>query len=381
MICRQVVLGPAPWEARELLPLAEADPHLVLVFGSVERLRSPGCLDGLRAAFPEVPLVGCSTAGEISGQGVTEKTCVVTTVTFQGATTVQVVEASVASMGTCREAGVALGQALEKQGLRAVLLFGLGVGVNGSAILAGLIAEVGEGVPISGGLAGDDGAFQETLTVGPSGISPQGLVAVGLYGEDLVLAHGSCGGWAPFGPARKVTRSQENILYELDGEPALNVYKRYLGEYAKGLPTSGLLFPLEIQNQERGSLGLIRTILGVDEAQGYLVLAGDIEAGGYLRLMHASTDDLVDGAEEAARLIGDQRSGRAGGGLGLLVSCVGRRLIMGDSVDEEIEVVGDTLGKATTLAGFYSYGEFAPLGGSVCKLHNQTMTVTYLGER
>ena len=381
MECRQVVLGPAPWDAGLLLPLAEANPQLVLVFGGVEFLRPPECFDQLRSAFPGVSLVGCSTAGEISGQGVTEGTCVVTAVTFQGAATVQVVEAAVASMDTCREAGVALGRALKKQGLRAILLFGKGVGVNGSAILAGLIAEVGAHMPISGGLAGDDGAFKETLTLGPSGISAQGLVAVGLYGEDLVLSHGSCGGWAPFGPARKVTRSQENILYELDGEPALNVYKRYLGEYAKGLPTSGLLFPLEIQNQQRGSLGLIRTILGVNEAQGYLVLAGDIEAGGYLRLMHASTDDLVDGAEQAARLVGDQRSGGAGRGLALLVSCVGRRLIMVDAVEEEIEAVGNTLGKATTMAGFYSYGEFAPLGGAECKLHNQTMTVTYVGER
>lgn len=381
MECRQVVLGPLPWEAGRLQPLADLNPQLVLVFGSVESLHPPECLRQLQAAFPGVPLVGCSTAGEISNQGVTEKTCVVTAVRFHGEVAVQVIEAAIGSMDTCREAGVALGRALRKPGLRAVLLFGKGTGVNGSAILAGLVSEIGGQVPISGGLAGDDGAFLETLTLGPSGLSRQGLVAVGLCGESMLVSHGSCGGWAPFGPARMVTRSRENILYELDGEPALNVYKRYLGEHAKGLPTSGLLFPLEILDRERSRVGLIRTILGVDEAEGYLVLAGEIEAGGFLRLMHASTDDLVDGAEEAARRVGDQRSGGAGVGLALLVSCVGRRLVMGDGVEEEIEVVGETLGKATTLAGFYSYGEFAPLSGTDCRLHNQTMTVTYLGER
>ncbi|MCX6547715.1 MAG: FIST C-terminal domain-containing protein [Acidobacteria bacterium] len=381
MECRQVLHGSAPLEGGLLLPLTELKPHLVLAFGSVACLRSPGYFAALQDAFPGVPLVGCSTAGEISNRGVSEQSCVVTAVRFHGEVGIRVAEATIPGMDSCRGAGVVLGAALQGPNLCAVLLFAKGVGVNGSAILAGLASQVGGQVPITGGLAGDDGAFLETLTLGPSGTSSEGAVAVGLYGTGLVLTHGSCGGWAPFGPARKVTRSRENILYELDGEPALNVYKRYLGEHAKGLPNSGLLFPLELLNPERGRLGLIRTILGVDEAEGYLVLAGDVEAGGYLRLMHASTDDLVDGAEQAAELAGSQRLSGAGQGLALLVSCVGRRLVMGDAVGEEIEVVGAALGKATTLTGFYSYGEFAPLGGTECKLHNQTMTVTCIGER
>ncbi|MEI7614662.1 MAG: FIST N-terminal domain-containing protein [Betaproteobacteria bacterium] len=381
MECRQALHGSASLDGGHLLPLAELGPQLLLVFGSVSCLRSPDYFAQLQGAFPGVPLVGCSTAGEISDRGVSEQSCVLTAVKFQGDVAVRVVEAAIASMDSCRSAGVALGAALQGPNLCAVLLFAKGVGVNGSAILAGLASQVGDQVPISGGLAGDDGAFVETLTLGPSGVSKEGAVAVGLYGTDLILSHGSCGGWAPFGPARKITLSKENILYELDGEPALNVYKRYLGEHAKGLPNSGLLFPLELLDPERGSVGLIRTILGVNEAEGYLVLAGDIEAGGFLRLMHASTDDLVDGAEQAAQLAGTPQSGGAGQSLGLLVSCVGRRLVMGDAVEEEIEVVGAALGKATTLAGFYSYGEFAPLGGTECKLHNQTMTVTCIGER
>ncbi len=381
MECRQALHGSASLDGGHLLPLAELGPQLLLVFGSVSCLRSPDYFAQLQRAFPGVPLVGCSTAGEISDRGVSEQSCVLTAVRFHGDVAIRVAEAAITSMDSCRSAGVALGAALQGPNLCAVLLFAKGVGVNGSAILAGLASQVGDQVPISGGLAGDDGAFVETLTLGPSGVSKEGAVAVGLYGTDLILSHGSCGGWAPFGPARKITLSKENILYELDGEPALNVYKRYLGEHAKGLPNSGLLFPLELLDPERGSVGLIRTILGVNEAEGYLVLAGDIEAGGFLRLMHASTDDLVDGAEQAAQLAGTPQSGGAGQRLGLLVSCVGRRLVMGDAVEEEIEVVGAALGKATTLAGFYSYGEFAPLGGTECKLHNQTMTVTCIGER
>lgn len=380
MECRQLLHGASLPDGSQLSPLAELAPQLVLAFGSVEVLRTPGYLALLEDTFPGVPLVGCSTAGEISSQGVSEQTCTLTAVRFHGDVTLRVAEASLPSMASCQGAGAALGAALQAPGLRAVLLFAKGVQVNGSAILAGLAAQVGEQVPISGGLAGDGGAFVETLTLGPSGLSKDGAVAVGLFGPGLVTSHGSCGGWAPFGPARKVTRSRENILYELDGEPALNVYKRYLGEHAKGLPGSGLLFPLELLSSDRGRVGLIRTILGVDEAEGYLVLAGDVESGGYLRLMHASTDDLVDGAEQAALAACTHPAKRPGQGLALLVSCVGRHLVMGDAVEEEVEAVAATLGKRMTLSGFYSYGEFGPLGKSDCKLHNQTMTVTCIEE-
>jgi hypothetical protein len=170
------------------------------------------------------------------------------------------------------------------------------------------------------------------------------------------------------------------VLYELDGEPALAVYKRYLGEHAKGLPASGLLFPFAMLGDDHSASGLIRTILGVDEAAGSLTLAGDIEANGYLKLMHSNTDALVDGAEAAAQAAQAMLTPK-GTGLALLVSCVGRKLVMGGRVDEEVEAVGDVFGLGATLTGFYSYGEISPSEGlSECKLHNQTMTITYLSE-
>jgi hypothetical protein len=202
-----------------------------------------------------------------------------------------------------------------------------------------------------------------------------------LYGESLSLGHGSFGGWSPFGPARKVTRCENNVLFELDGEPALGVYKRYLGEHAKDLPASGLLFPFAMLGSDHSEVGLIRTILAVNEVDGSLTLAGDIDPDGYLRLMHASTDALVEGAEAAAQAAKTMFEGD-GHGLALLVSCVGRKLVMGGRVDEEVEAVGDVFGQGAVLAGFYSNGEISPFTGEVaCKLHNQTMTITYLSEK
>lgn len=359
--------------------LATFSPDLVLVFASLELLA--GIAPLVASRFPQAHRAGCSTAGEIAAAQ-TQDGAVVTALRFAQTRLVQA-STRLLGMEDSHAAGVRLGRQLPTEGLRAVLLFGQGVHINGSALLAGMTEVLGIGLPITGGLAGDGGAFSRTLVLDDQGAASDTLVAIGFYGEHLHFCHGSFGGWSPFGPPRKVTRAQGNVLYELDGEPALAVYKRYLGEHAAGLPASGLLFPFAMLGPDHDEIGLIRTILGVDEAAGSLTLAGEIDPEGYLKLMHASTDALVDGAEaaaEAARAMSsDANAGRPG--LALLVSCVGRKLVMGGRVDEEVEAVAAVFGPQATLTGFYSYGEISPFTSGVeCKLHNQTMTITYLGE-
>lgn len=373
----QVILRTSADLPEKLAPLVALQPDLILAFGSVDLLKATA--PALATAFPAARRIGCSTAGEISDAGVTDNTCVLTAVRFEKTV---LAEASVrlADMDDSLDAGRRLGARLAKEGLRAVLLFGQGVQINGSALLAGMSSVLGAQLPITGGLAGDGGAFRQTWVLDGDGVASDTIVALGLYGDSLNFSHGSFGGWSPFGPARKVTRSAGNILYELDGKPALEVYKRYLGEHANGLPASGLLFPLAMLGRDHDEIGLIRTILGVDESDGSLTLAGEIVADGYLKLMHANTDALVDGAEAAAAAA-QKMSGSHASGLVLLVSCVGRKLVMGGRVDEEVEAVSAVLGQHAVLAGFYSYGEISPFSPGVeCKLHNQTMTVTCLGE-
>ncbi|MBF0393898.1 MAG: FIST C-terminal domain-containing protein [Alphaproteobacteria bacterium] len=362
-----------------LRPLGEMRPDLVLVFGSVAHFAAPGFSDGLRQSFPDSSVVGCSTAGEITRRGVDNGSCVVTAIRFAG-TPVRVAEAPLTGIEGSFASGEDLARRLAGPGLAGALVFGRGLGINGSALIDGMASVLGADLPISGGLAGDDGAFQRTLILTPSGVFDDRVVAIGFFGGRLRLGHGSFGGWEPFGPTRRVTRAEGNILFELDGEPALNIYKRYLGEYAKDLPASGLLFPFEMLDEGHARVGLIRTILGIDEAAGSLILAGAIDPSGYLRLMHASPDALVQGAEQAARTAAPGDRGDAPA-LAVLVSCVGRKLVMGDQVDDEIDAVVEHLGEAVTVAGFYSYGEICPTrGGSDCRLHNQTMTVTLLAE-
>jgi hypothetical protein len=375
-VAQTVLRGPDD-VTKAVLALESIKPQLLLIFGSAQWLQT--LAPQLAARFPLAQRLGCTTAGEISGAGVTDDACVVTAVSFEDVR-LNAASTQLMTMEDSFGAGQRMAQVLPRDGLRAVLVLGQGVNINGSALIGGMTAELGPEVLITGGLAGDGAAFRETWVLDNSGVHSDRVACVGLYGENLSVAHGSFGGWMPFGPARKITRCLHNVLFELDGEPALEVYKRYLGEHAKNLPASGLLFPFAQLGSDHSEVGLIRTILAVDEAQGSLTLAGDIDPQGYLRLMHASTDALVDGAEAAAQAatLAQQHPGQS---LALLVSCVGRKLVMGGRVEEEVEAVAHVLGKHSVLAGFYSYGEISPFTAEVtCRLHNQTMTITHLME-
>lgn len=367
--------------AEQLGALQAFQPDLLLAFGGIHLLSDPAAYGCLRQAFPEAMLAGCSTAGEISDLGVSDASLVLTGLRFER-TSLKCATVTLSSMAGSALAGSQLAGQLNSPDLRAVLVFGQGVCINGSALIEGMTAQLPAGVQISGGLAGDDGAFSRTLVLSGQGIAADTITAVGLYGDSLIFRQGSRGGWRPFGPARKITRCDGNVLYELDGKPALDIYKQYLGEYAKDLPGSGLLFPFEMLSDARESLGLIRTILGIDEANGGLILAGNLSADGYLRLMHAHTDDLLDGAEAAAAATQSDADGAAVGNdtLALLVSCVGRKLVMGGRVEEEVELVHEQLQQAH-LCGFYSNGEISPASAGLPScLHNQTMTITLLAE-
>lgn len=379
MKIRQATFKNLAFVPQQLDALAEISPELVLAFGAPAFFMPGAAATRLADRFPGAALLGCSTAGEIDGSGVQNDAAVITAIKFEKSRVVAGTT-DLADMADSRAAGTRLAKQVAASDLRAVLVFGQGLDINGSALVEGMSEVLGTTVPITGGLAGDNGAFARTWTLGQGGVSERALVAVGLMGDHLQIGHGSFGGWEPFGPARRITRCAGNILYELDGEPALAVYKRYLGDYARDLPASGLLFPFAMLGDDQKAAGLIRTILGVDEDQGSLTLAGEIFPGGSLKLMHASTDALVNGAEAAAKAVAAMARLPAPA-LAILVSCVGRKLVMGDRVDEEVEAVADVLGTGTVATGFYSYGEISPFApGASCKLHNQTMTITTIAE-
>lgn len=389
MQIQQVTIQGADIAPSDVAPLASLQPHLVLVFASLEAMQALDA-DRIRALIPQAQWVGCSTAGEISSQGVGDGSIVITALRFRQPA-FRVASVELADMADSLAAGQRLAARLAHPDLRHVLVLGQGAGINGSALVDGLTGTLGSGgVVVSGGLAGDGGRFTGARVWGPDGISATSVVGIGFDGPGWHISHGSMGGWQRFGPVRTVTRSEGNVLYELDGERALDIYKRYLGDYAAQLPASGLLFPWSVLGSDAQAEGITRTLLGISEADGSLIMAGDIPQGGKLQLMHASVDALVDAAEQAAETAAHTASQAVAANppstpdqaLALLVSCVGRKLVMGARVDEEVEAVGQMLGLHTTLAGFYSNGEISPhIHSTNCKLHNQTMTITLLSER
>ena len=334
---------------------------------------------GKACAAAGINIVGCSTAGEISATGVSDDTCSVIAMHFDS-TEVKIADAALTGAESSRQAGLSIGQQLSAPNLSSIFVLSPGLQVNGSELVRGISDAVGKNVVITGGLAGDGTSFGKTHTLLNGKVYEDHAVAFGLYGDKVRVRSGSRGGWKPFGPVRRVTKAVGNVLFELDGKPALKLYKEYLGDKAAGLPASGLLYPFAILREEdRQETGLIRTILDVDHKAESLTMAGDLPQGSLVSLMYADTDSLVDGAGEAAEEA--SMKGRRGNSATLLVSCVGRKIIMGGSVDEEVEAVVRAIGKNSVFAGFYSYGEICPFSETgYSELHNQTMTITHIAE-
>jgi hypothetical protein len=352
---------------------------LLLAFAAPRFGADAAPLAALAAAFPRSVLLGCSTAGEIAGTQVCDANISVAVARFDH-TLLRAAYTPIPSAADSAAAGERLAAELVGPELGAVFVLSEGLNVNGSQLVDGLARRLPAGVPVTGGLAGDGARFEHSWVLRGGRAESGQACAVGFYGERLHVGHGCAGGWQDFGPERRITRAEGNVLYELDGRPALELYKTYLGERAQGLPGAALLFPLSVRREGDGQPAVVRTILGLDETQQSLTFAGDLPAGGLARLMRASADQLIDSAGDAAR--------QATAGLPavdsvllLSVSCVGRRLVLGERTDEEVEAVAETAPAGSAHLGLYSYGEIAPsaAGGGVA-LHNQTMTVTVLAE-
>ena len=378
------------------LEMEQDSADLVLIFGASRALADERALPELRSRYPRALFVGCSTAGEIQDIYVRDDTIVATAVSFES-TKLRGHKVVIASAGDSRQAGQALAEALLGEDLVNILVLSDGLNVNGSEVVAGITAHLPEHVTVTGGLAGDGEGIGSTsvLHAEPSEASEGSLdagswldqslgehkiVGVGFYGDRLQVACGSLAGWDPFGPERRITRSKGNVLYELDGQSALALYKKFLGEKAAELPTSGLLFPLSLRSPDGSTAGIVRTVLAVDEESQSMTFAGDLEEGWYAQLMKANFERLIDGAMGAARTCIEDAKDQDPD-FALLVSCVGRKLVLKQRVEEEVEAVREVLGDKVVLSGFYSLGEISPFSTSgQCELHNQTMTITTFSE-
>lgn len=363
-------------------PLADSLPaQLVLLFGGPLPVNNDEFWTDLERNYPLADVVGCTSSGVIHGNHIHDDRLCLTAIAFERSA-VKVVGANYNNDCMDQFVGSLLAQLPssdeDNRALTSVLVIAEGININGSVLTDSLNRLLPTGVSVSGGLAGDKANFEETFVWHNRSISNTMVVMCGLYGAHLKVAHASGGGWQPFGPERQVTQAEGNVLWQLDGAPALDLYRRYLGDEAKSLPASALLYPLLIK--PAGRQQVIRTVLNIDQDKGAMIFAGDIPERSTVVLMRANYDGLVDGARECASRVRDSLPIDTPG-LGFMVSCVGRRLVLGRRSDEEVEAVCEVFGSDWRYTGFYSNGEICPIeNDGCCEFHNETMTLTFITE-
>lgn len=374
MNVQQMSLFQGNWE--EKISDVSIEANIFLLFISSDFKPKNEVVNYLNSNYPNAIIIGCSTAGEISNITVNDNSVSLTAIALEK---VQCRKESVTikDMECSFKSGQKLAKNLASEDLRHMIILSDGLNVNGADLVAGLKSELPD-VSITGGLAADGADFEQTFVINGNEIVDKTIIGLGFYGDELNVGFSSKGGWDSFGIERLVTKSEKNVLYELDGQPALELYKSFLGEEAQNLPSSGLLFPLSMRVDEN-SQPVVRTILAISEEDQSLTFAGNIPEGSYVRLMKANIDRLIAGAESSAKHANCNIENSSQ--LAILISCVGRRLVLKQLVEEEVEIVRDVIGEKPKITGFYSYGEIAPFGEfSPCELHNQTMTITTLSE-
>lgn len=353
------------------------DPQLVFVFGDEELVSRPELFQQIRQFYPNAYILTGSTAGNILDTTVSENTVTVSALYFEK-TRIWFSETTVESFFDSKNVGEKLADFLPTEDLVHSFVLSDGLAVNGSDLVRSINEHLPAAVTVTGGLAGDGDHFKRTVVSCNSTPQSNRVVLIGFYGDALRVGFASGGGWTPSNNTYTITKSNGNVLYELDGKPALDVYKELLGPESANLPGSALLFPLQLELPEEGKV--VRTILSVDENEKSMTFAGDVPNGSVAHLMHASKEDLIQSAGQAAT---ESLKGLNGtlAQFALLVSCVGRKLVLKDRTHEEIDAVHKALGEKTSLHGFYSYGELCPATGTkYCLLHNQTMTITTFSE-
>lgn len=366
--------------SHDLASAALQDAGIVLFFLSPEYPARDRYLKELKKAYPHARLVGCTTGGEIAGEEALVNAAVSAAIKLERSRT-RIAQTKVEHAEQSYEAGKNLSSQLSAPDLRFIFVLSDGLKVNGNELIRGIMEELPPDVILTGGLAGDGFKFQQTA-VGVDATPETGTVAViGFYGDRLNVGYGTAGGFIKFGPTRVITRSKGNMLYELDGKNALELYKKYLGEEAKNLPGSGQYFPLSIRPAVDSEHEVVRSFLGIDEKEQSLMFVGDVPQNYVAQMMRGNTDNLVDGAIDAANnALSRFSQPRHGDTLGILVSCVGRNMLMGQHISNEVEAIKEVLG-TIPLVGFYSYGEICNHSQTgKCDLHNQTMTITLLSE-
>ncbi len=351
---------------------------LVLVFADRLMLEDETVLEDIKAEFPYGHIVYASTAGEIISVDVFDESVTVIAIEFEKSTFIVKTDNIFNHNKNTRQLGESLAKQMPKEGLKHLFVLSEGSFVSGTSLIRGLENDIADDVSITGGLCGDDVRYQKTLTSYNQKPKEGEIVLIGFYGETLEITFASHGGWLAFGPERIITKSEGSTLYEIDDQPALDLYKKYLGEKAIEFTLSALMYPLNVKAPGKEN-AVVRAVVTPDIENKSMIFADEVPQDSRVQLIMISPDGIANGAQTASVLAMQERKTKPE--LALVVSCIGRKVVMNQRVEEEIELVNEVIGSQAAIAGFYSYGEIAPFHNKrECELHNQTMTLTLFSE-
>ena len=354
---------------------------LMLVFASI-RFDQESLLHGIASVGPSAWMAGCSTAGEILSDGPSRRSVAVMAIRSD---TLQ----AVTGLGSHirinpRQAGQEVAGHLLQAKIsnpHGMLLFPDGLTGNAAELIRGIQDRMGLSFPIAGGSAADDFGFSRTYQYFQGKLYSDAVAGVLLAGP-IAVGIGARHGWRPLGKPRRVTRGLANIVQELDGHTAVNLYETYFGRAADSLKAGSLVdvsivYPLgmPIPGEEEY---LLRNVLKVDPATGSLIYAGEIPEGSEVRLMMGSKERALDAARKAAEQAVLSIAPRAPT-FALVFSSCSRARLFGRRAGEEIAAIRQVLGRTVPIIGFYDYGEQAPLSAAgfrgLSYLHNETLVV------
>jgi hypothetical protein len=375
MKTEELIWDETQWILKKNRLLDPLSAQLILVFGDVDTIADTSVIHLLQTLYPKAHIVGASTAGTIESGKFSEHSLVATVIALEKGW-VEIASIEGLCDTTLEKDAAELIRKLPPKDLKHVLVLADGLKLNGSLLLKGL-KRCDTNVAITGGLAGDGWRFNHTLILAQGEAKELRAVAIGFYGDSLHIRIGCETGWEEFGAERVVTKSEGNVVYEIDNKPAMKLYEDYLGEFIKDLPLSGLRFPLNVR-ENRNEKELARVMMGINSDKS-LLFGVDIPQGSIVRLMKTNVKNLIEGAEALAKSI---ESPNDKSSLAIAISCSARRSVLKQLVGEELELLKESLPQKSHICGFYSYGEIAPFSDDLldCKLHNQTITLTVIYE-
>jgi hypothetical protein len=370
-------------------------PDILIVFASPKFVH-PELLEGITKIFGDVPMVGGTTAGEISSNGFSTDSVVIMAIISEELEFCTAISEhmSINEKQCARTLAETLKETVTFDNALSLIVFPNGMGGDGVKVITGLNEILNNTVEIVGGCCGDDENFTNSFQYCDGKVYEDAIAGLLIKGDSskFKTGIGVRSGFESIGNKMYCTASEGNVLKQIDNEPALDIYTELLGEErSKRFPEVCLEYPFGLIDEEISFFSgeteqkyfQLRCGFSVDYSEKTITLSGSVPDGSALTLTTGTRNDLIDGAKQAVQQASTCLTG-CEPVLLIIFSCVGRKVVLGRRVVEETLTVNSVFGNTVPGIGFYTYGEIGPINKlekslSATKFHNETFVIWALG--